>query len=217
MRVFVTGTDTGVGKTYVSALLVRELAQTDQPVMPFKPVCCGDRNDVKELLEASGRSDLQPDEINPVWLKSPTAPLVASLIENCPVDLDQLIHRGQELARQSTHLIVEGAGGWEVPATADQTMADLAVGLDLPVLVVVDNKLGALNHTILTVQAIQARGLECKGLVLNYPREERDAASISNRMVLEEYLQIPILAEVLHDSSHLDLTPFEHAFADPTG
>lgn len=213
MKLFVTGTDTEVGKTYVSSLLIRELVAAGESVMPFKPLCCGDRTDVQLLLQAADRADLDADDVNPVWLKSPTAPLAAALIENRPIDFDALVAQGRELVEKCSNVIVEGAGGWEVPITAKTTVADLAVALELPVLVVVDNKLGALNHTILTVKAIQARGLHCLGVVLNHPREERDAASISNHMVLEQYLPVPILADLLHDDGVLDLAPFRDALA----
>jgi len=95
-------------------------------------------------------------------------------------------------------VLVEGAGGWEVPLRADVMLSDFARDLGWPVVVVVRNQLGALNHTILTVRAIQAAGLACAGLVINHPADERDPASISNRAVLEDVLDVPVLAEVMH-------------------
>lgn len=169
-----------------------------------KPVCCGDRDDARQLLEASGRDDLTLDEINPLWLKTPASPMAAALIENRQIDPDSLVESARRLLERADTLIVEGAGGWEVPITAKFTMADLAFGLGFPVIVVVDNKLGALNHTILTVRQIAARGLPCAGLVLNQVSDERDAASISNRVVLEQLLDVPILAELLHDADEIE-------------
>jgi len=217
MKIFVTGTDTGVGKTFVSSLLIRELVAKGEDVMPYKPLCCGDRLDVQNLIKATGNDSLDADEVNPVWFKSPTAPFTAALIEAREVDMQSLIDRGRQLAKANDHLIVEGAGGWEVPVTSEATTADLAEALGLPVVVVVDNKLGALNHTILTIKAIQSRGLTCLGLVLNHVQEERDAASISNHMVLDEFLDVPVLAELMHDTTDLDLDPFLDAFASAAG
>jgi dethiobiotin synthetase len=108
------------------------------------------------------------------------------------------------LAARFEDVLIEGAGGWEVPLTASETLADFAQSLGLPVVLVVNNRLGALNHTILTVRNIQARGLRCAGVILNHVGEERDAASISNRMVLERFLEVPILAEVMHGETEMD-------------
>ena len=99
---------------------------------------------------------------------------------------------------------MEGAGGWEVPLTADVTLADFAATLALPVIVVVNNRLGAINHTLLTVRNIQQRGLHCAGVILNYVQEERDAASISNHAVLDHCLGVPVLAEVMHGETEID-------------
>ncbi|MFT5469268.1 MAG: dethiobiotin synthetase [Verrucomicrobiales bacterium] len=205
MNYFVTGTDTGVGKTYVSCLILKALREAGRSVIAYKPACCGDRDDVLDLHEACDRDDLTIDEINPLWLQSPAAPLAAAMIENREVDFDALVERGRQLATRAERLIVEGAGGWEVPLTGKLTMADLAVALGFPVIVVIDNKLGALNHTILTVRQIEARGLKCAGLILNQVAEERDAASISNRIVLQQLLDVPILAELLHDADEIEL------------
>lgn len=202
---FITGTDTGVGKTFVSCLLLKALRAAGRSVAAYKPACCGDRDDVLALHEACDREDLSIDEINPLWLQSPAAPLAAAMIENREIDFDELVEQGRQLATRAESLIVEGAGGWEVPLTGKLTMADFAAALGFPVIVVIDNKLGALNHTILTVRQIEARGLRCAGLVLNQVAEERDAASISNRVVLQQLLDVPILAELLHDADSIDL------------
>ena len=102
-------------------------------------------------------------------------------------------------------VLAEGVGGWKVPCTADKTMADLAVELGWPVIVVVDNRLGALNHTLLTLESIASHGLSCAGLILNQPEEERDAASISNTAVLSQLVEAPILAEIMHDQDEIEL------------
>lgn len=213
MKLFITGTDTGVGKTYVTALIARTLAARGERVLPLKPICCGDRQDAKDLQTAAGRPDLTLDEINPCWLKASAAPLAAALLENVTLSVQALA--SQVLARkdEAPHLLVEGVGGWEVPITTMETVADLASALGFPVLVVVDNKLGALNHTLLTVRRIEAAGLPLAGLVLNHTRLQRDAASISNRHLLETILGLPILAEVMFDADEIELDDWDAAIA----
>ncbi|MEM7011153.1 MAG: dethiobiotin synthase [Verrucomicrobiota bacterium] len=206
MNYFVTGTDTGVGKTYVTCLILKALREAGKSVIGYKPVCCGDRGDAIALYEASDRDDLTIDDVNPLWLQSPAAPLAASMIENREVDFESLVEHGRELAAKADCLIVEGAGGWEVPLTGERSMADLAAAFGYDVIVAIDNKLGALNHTILTVKQIAARNMKCAGLILNQVAEERDAASISNRVVLEQVLDTPVIAELLHDADEIEVS-----------
>jgi dethiobiotin synthetase len=145
------------------------------------------------------------DEINPVWLKVPAAPYAAAMMENRRVEINDVLARFGSFSARFETVLVEGAGGWEVPLTEFATMADFAQRLALPVIVVVNNKLGCLNHTLLTVRNIQARGMTCAGLILNYVHDERDPASISNRMVLEKFLpDVPVLAEVMHGETEID-------------
>lgn len=197
-RLFLTGTDTGVGKTYAACLLLREWARAGHRPVAVKPFCCGDRGDAFQLHAACGRDDLSVDQVNPLWLRVPAAPYVAAMIENRPVDLPRLLQHCQDSAALGDRVLVEGAGGWEVPLRADVMLSDFARDLGWPVVVVVRNQLGALNHTILTVRAIAAAGLVCAGLVINHPADERDPASISNRAVLEDVLGVPVLAEIMH-------------------
>ena len=105
-------------------------------------------------------------------------------------------------------MIVEGAGGWRVPLAEGYDMADLAADLGLPVIIVVGNRLGALNHTILTVDAIRARGLEIAGLVINHLADELDTAAITNKGVIEQLTGVPILAEIIHGQDFLEAEDF---------
>ena len=203
MHYFVTGTDTDAGKTYVTCLLLEALKRKGKKVTGFKPFVCGGREDAIQLLD-SGCEGPTLDEINPVWLKMPAAPYAAALMANTTFDLEEVKQSFSALAKTHEIVLVEGAGGWEVPLTAELTIADFAESLGLPVIVVVNNRLGALNHTILTVRNIQARGLTCAGVILNYVQDERDMASISNRMVLENFLEVPFLAEVMHGETEID-------------
>jgi dethiobiotin synthetase len=159
--------------------------------------------DAEHLLQASA-GGVSVDQVNPLWLKVPAAPYAAALMENRVIDFDSIRAAYDHLDGQFETVLVEGAGGWEVPLAAGMTVADYAQNLGLPVIVVVNNKLGALNHALLTVKNIQARGLECAGIILNYVRDERDPASISNRAVLASFSEVPVLAEVMHGETEID-------------
>lgn len=209
MSLFIAGTDTGVGKTYVTCALLRACRSAGRLLAPFKPIACGDRADAVALQEAGGPElGLSLDDINPLWLKMPASPLTASLVEGRTIDPAELLRHFNALRGRFADVVVEGVGGWEVPVTKHCRMSDFAAALGLPVIVVVKNQLGALNHTILTVEAVRRRGLECRGLVLNQVADTRDAASISHRQVLEDILQVPVLAELLHGGDEVDPAPF---------
>lgn len=203
MNFFITGTDTDAGKTYVTCLLLEALKREGKRAVGFKPFCCGDRMDAEHLLQASA-GGVSVDEVNPLWLKVPAAPYAAALMENRVIDFGSIRAAYDHLDGQFETVLVEGAGGWEVPLAPEMTVADYAQNLGLPVIVVVNNKLGALNHALLTVKNIQARGLECAGIILNYVRDERDPASISNRAVLASFSEVPVLAEVMHGETEID-------------
>jgi len=203
MHYFITGTDTDAGKTYVTCLLIEALRLAGHNAVGYKPFACGDRRDPLAIQQACG-SVLSVEEINPVFLKVPASPYAAALLENTKVDTERALQGFYKLTAKHSHVIVEGAGGWEVPLAGKETMADFAAALELPIIVVVNNKLGCLNHTLLTVKNIQARGLTCAGVILNYAHDERDAASISNRMVLQNYLDVPVLGEVMHGETEIN-------------
>lgn len=198
MSYFITGTDTGVGKTHVACLILQALRDKGRCAAGFKPIACGDRVDAERLRRVSAIPNLELNAVNPVHYRVPAAPLAAAMIENRPVDITAILEAYASLQQGADIIVVEGAGGWEVPITSDLSMSGLAKQLALPVLVVVNNKLGALNHTILTVNAIKAAGLHCAGILLNHTADERDSASISNRVLLSQLLDVPILAEIMH-------------------
>jgi dethiobiotin synthetase len=220
MHAFITGTDTGVGKTFATALLLRHLRAGGADCVGFKPICCGSRDDAEKLLAASGGdgSGVTLNEVNPVWLRTPAAPLTAAMIEGRMIDLAAVRESFALLrARHRGGVLVEGVGGWLVPITREYSVADLAVELDLPVIVVVKNRLGALNHAALTVRAIQHRGLRCAGLIFNDGAtvsgpvtsdaeiDEAEAAEsiarTTNPAVCEDLLGVPILAALSADQS----------------
>jgi dethiobiotin synthetase len=189
MNLFLTGTDTGVGKTFATALLTRSLRQAGHPTIALKPLCSGERSDV-EILRAASDHILTLDETNPVWLQAPAAPLVAAQLENRLLSLDPLQHWFARLSEKHPSLLVEGAGGWLVPVTETETIADFANRLALPVLVVVANRLGCVNHTLLTLESIRARSLHCPGIILNHLDSTADIAQRTNSDLLSRYTKI---------------------------
>ncbi len=203
---FITGTDTDAGKTYVTCLLLEALRRAGKNVAGYKPFVCGPRTDAHQLLDSSSPG-LTLDEVNPVCFKTPAAPYTASLLENKPVPVAEARAGFQHLAARFEHVLIEGAGGWEVPLAEGMTMADFAQSLAVPVILVVNNRLGALNHSLLTLRNITARGLACAGVILNHPAPERDAVSISNRLVLERFSGVPVIAEIMHGESELECLP----------
>jgi dethiobiotin synthetase len=204
-RLFLTGTDTNVGKTYVACLLVRALRAAGRDAVGMKALSCGDRGDAK-ALHAACDGAVPIDELNPVWFDTPVAPVVAARLEARTVDLERVFQAFEKLRTEHECLIVEGLGGWRVPIDGSFCVSDLAAKFDLPVVVVVANRLGAINHTLLTVESIRARGLMCAGLILNRPAgSENDTASATNRGVLEKHAGVPILGEIEYGQTVLRL------------
>lgn len=201
---FVTGTDVGVGKTHVVCAFLRDLTARGVRAMGCKPVSCGDRKELRSMREAAGQPTLALDSINPLYLRTAADPRMGAEFERQSVSFSALAGQVQALAAEYDTLLVEGVGGWETPLCPGKTMADLAEQLQLPVLLVVSNRQGAANLAILTVRAIQARGLRCCGIILNQQSEEWDTAAVTNRALIEEFTGIPVLAELIQGEDSLD-------------
>jgi dethiobiotin synthetase len=209
MSLFLTGTDTNAGKTYAACLLLRALRRSGLDAVGMKPLCCGGREDA-EALHAAAEGAASLNRVNPVWLRAPVAPYVASLVENRAIDLALIRENFTALRAAHAAVLVEGVGGWLVPITSDYFVCDLAREMALPVAVVVANRLGALNHALLTVHAIRAQGLECAGFILNnlsVSGPEKDIARTTNRAVLETLLEVPLLLEIACGQTEIELTP----------
>lgn len=200
---FITGTDTEIGKTYVTCALLRDLRRRGMKAVGYKAMACGDRGDARAMMSATDPS-LPADVVNPVYLRAATAPYVAAMLENRTLTLDELVRGYKALAEYGSPVLAEGAGGWEVPIAPGITMADFAVALGLPVVVVVGNKLGAVNHAVMTVQGIRSRGLEVRAIVLNHMGEEWDTAAVTNRRLIEEFTGMPVAAELIHGQEEID-------------
>lgn len=200
---FITGTDTEVGKTYVTCALLRDLRRRGIAAVGYKAMACGDRGDARAMLSSTDPT-LPVDVVNPIYLRAATAPYVAAMLENRTLTLEELVRGYEAAARLGSPVLAEGAGGWEVPIAPGVTMADFAAALKLPVILVVGNKLGAVNHAIMTVQGIRARGLECRGIVLNHMGEAWDTAAVTNRRLIEEFTGLPVAAELIHGQEDID-------------
>lgn len=206
MSVFVTATDTDAGKTYVSRLLIEALRRENVDCVGYKPICCGDRGDAIELGGAAGESDY--DAINPIWLKTPAAPHVAAMLENYEISIELIRDGYAKRKKDHEHVLIEGVGGWKVPITRDIYVSDLAKALALPVIVVVRNQLGALNHTLLTIESMRAKGVEPAGLIFNHVQDELDTAAITNKGIIEDLTGVPVLTDVIHGQEEIEAWPF---------
>ncbi|MGN0828624.1 MAG: dethiobiotin synthase [Akkermansia sp.] len=200
---FITGTDTEVGKTYVTCALLRDLRRRGLPAVGYKPLACGDRGDARAMQAASDPS-LPLDVINPIYLRAATAPYVAAQLENRRISPAELVAGYRRICGAGSPVLVEGAGGWEVPIAPGYSIADFAAELGLPVVLVVGNKLGAVNHALLSIAAIRARGLELRALVLNHAGESWDTAAVTNRRLLEEFAGVTIAAELICGQDDID-------------
>ncbi|MHC4885593.1 MAG: dethiobiotin synthase [Planctomycetota bacterium] len=200
---FVTGTDTDVGKTLVTAALARAYQAQAVDVGVMKPVASGvDRfpgDDGMILIETTGSAD-PPELICPCTYTAPLSPHLAAGMEGKDVDLDRILAAFRALASSHDMIMVEGAGGFLVPlyVSPDEiyTVGDLAVEMALPVIVVAANRLGVINHTLLTTLAIEASGLEVAGVVLNMMEPLESEASRTNPQALEDTLETPLLANL---------------------
>jgi dethiobiotin synthetase len=201
---FITGTDTEVGKTVVARLIVRALAATGVRVAVMKPVAAGSvmtaaglRNEDAIGLMAESNVVMPYATVNPYCLPAPLSPHLAAREVGVTIELPRLQASFAALGAAADYVIVEGAGGWFAPLNEQQFVADLAAALDLPVLLVVGLRLGCLNHALLTVAAIRQRGLILGGWIANHidPGFSRVSDNIAT---LARHIGVPALATVAH-------------------
>ncbi|NBW60737.1 MAG: dethiobiotin synthase [Methylophilaceae bacterium] len=201
---FVTGTDTDAGKTYISAALLRHFAAQSLRVVGMKPVASGvteldgvlHNSDVTQLRQAS---NVQADVrwINPYCFAPAIAPHIAAQQAGVTIDLQQIKQAYEQLCGMADVVVVEGAGGWLVPLNGQQTIADLAQLLDIPIVLVVRIRLGCINHALLSVADIQRRGLTLLGWVANCMEDEMPVMQ-ENIATLQQLIAAPCLAVVGH-------------------
>ncbi|WP_297325195.1 dethiobiotin synthase [Nitrosomonas sp.] len=199
---FVTGTDTGIGKTTVSCALLHAFAAQGKKVVGMKPIAAGSENgkwlDVEQLLAASN-VNITRQQINPYAFDPPISPHLAAQQAGTEIDLAVIHQAYLELSKQAEIVIVEGVGGFLVPFSQHQTGADLARILDLPVILVVGMRLGCLNHALLTAQAIRTAGLTLVGWVANCI-DPQMLVLAQNIATLKQRLDCPLLGVLPFDS-----------------
>lgn len=201
---FVTGTDTGVGKTLVACALMHALRGTGLRVAGMKPVAAGietiagrETNEDVEALRGAASIEFERPTMNPYLLRAAVAPHIAAGRESTEIGLAPILRTYAEIAARVDSVIVEGCGGFVVPLGPGLDTADLAVALDLPVILVVGMRLGCLNHALLTQEAITRRGLGMAGWVANRIDPAMQCFD-ENLATLRERLAAPLLGVVAH-------------------
>jgi len=202
---FITGTDTGVGKTFVTARVARLLRRQGRTVGVSKPVASGARwidgrwlaDDTVSLAEAA-EVDGPPERVTPWAFPDPVAPAVAARRQGVTLTLEAIAQAVRRCGQAGTALLVEGVGGLLCPLTETATVADLAGALGLPVIVVARRSLGTLNHTLLTLEVARSRGLVVAGLVVNEVEPAAGLADATNVDELRRWIAVPLLAVVAH-------------------
>lgn len=194
--VFVTGTDTGIGKTTCACALISALRTRGVKVAPMKPVAAGDDADTRALMQAAGWAGRNAADVTPVLLAEPMAPHIAAAREGRTIELAPLLAAFERISRDS-FAVVEGVGGFRVPLNAHEDSVDLARAFGLPVVLVVGLRLGCLNHALLTVQAIEAARLPLAGWIANQVDPSMTAME-ENVEALRERIAAPLLGRVPH-------------------
>ncbi len=210
--IFITGTDTGVGKTYVAAGIAARLKRIGVDVGVMKPVetGCGARrgrlipNDAVRLMKSAGVRDALA-LVNPYRFRKPLAPSIAAKLEGREISPERIVRSYHMLSQRHDFMIVEGAGGIMVPLRHKYTYLDLARTIGLPVIIVARPSLGTINHTLLTITALREKGLEIAGIVINDAQGKRTGlAEKTSPSVIEEVSDVGILGIVSYGSSEFD-------------
>lgn len=204
---FITGTDTGVGKTLIAGAIAHLLTEQNWRVGVFKPVASGCLQSPDGLVSTDARflslcaqTPWPLEVINPVAYQIPAAPIVCSRLENRPMDYERITWAWRSLCEQSDAIIVEGIGGAMVPLTETETILDLAVEFDLPTLIVARPRLGTINHTLLTIKAVRDAGLPLAGVVINgYNTSRADIAEQTSPEVIARVGQTTVFAVIDED------------------
>ena len=216
--IFITGTDTDVGKTATALGIISALQQKGLTVAAFKPVSAGCaqtenglRNDDALQLMQQASVELPYDIINPYAFEPAIAPHIAAAEKNIEMSIDTIVQAYEKIAAEVDVVIVEGAGGWLVPFNKTQSMADIACALELDVIQVIGLKLGCLNHALLTSESITAHGLTQTGWVANQcagnmPYQKENMHSLQHRLPDTFLGMLPHLPQIEPDKVAQHLT-----------
>ncbi|MDP8244724.1 MAG: dethiobiotin synthase [Candidatus Hinthialibacter antarcticus] len=186
---FITGTDTEIGKTVVTGLLSFGLHQLGVKCLPIKPIASG-------AIEHDGALasedvlfyqtlvdlDVSPSELSPVLLKRPASPHYAAQVENVVIDPKAVVQSVEALSKFRPCVLVEGIGGWQVPIAGAYCVSHFAADLGLPILIVAANRLGVINHTLLTIESVRAMGLQLAGVIFTHPSPDGEADLLENNI-----------------------------------
>lgn len=206
---FIAGTDSGCGKTHVCAALLRGFRARGVKAVGCMPVSCGDRRDARLLRDAMGEPAQPLDLVNPVHLRTVAAPLMAAELEGRALSLDGLEQACRAMAGQGAPLLVDSCGSWATPLAPGVIVGDLAVRLQLPVILVAANRLGAVGQVAMALNAMRLARITCRGVILNSTSDEWDTACVTNAGLIERCSGVPVLAQLIAgqddvDSSALD-------------
>jgi len=201
--VFITATDTEVGKTFVSALLLKALLNQNINAGYFKPVASGCKTengflvseDLLHIEKFTGKK-MEPDLCCPVRYQKPLAPMAAALLEKKPVNIMKIKKAFDHLKQEHSILVVEGIGGVMVPLRKNYLVIDLIAEFKLPALIVSRPTLGTINHTLLTISALKNRGIPIAGFLTNSDKEENDAATATSPMIIAGLSRVPYLGHI---------------------
>lgn len=202
LSVFVTGTDTEIGKTLVAAALVHCLARQGLTVAPMKPVAAGTvvsngrrSNEDVDTLMSQANAKVPLELVVPYLFDPPIAPHIAARQQGITMSSTQILSAFKQLSQLADAVVVEGAGGFCVPISETEDLADVAQALGLPVVLVVGMRLGCISHAVLTAQAILARGLVLAGWVANTVDPDMSCVE-ENLLTLERRLPAPFLGRI---------------------
>lgn len=195
---FITGTDTGVGKTIIAGALAAAFREKGLDVGVMKPVATGGWDDARFLIKSAGVED-NIFLVNPYCLATPVAPAVAAEIEKLKIDIGRIRAAYEELSRRHEMLIVEGVGGLLVPIYKKYLVTDLIKDLDLPIIIVAKPGLGTINHTLLTISQARRSRIKVLGVIINnYDEATAGIAEKTAPEVIEKVGNVPILGIVRH-------------------
>jgi dethiobiotin synthetase len=190
--IFITATDTEVGKTYVSCKILESLKNLGIHCGCFKPVSTGDRNDAKALIKASGVKEVA-EVVTPMFFENPMSPYGASMFENKKFDLKKIKKTFKYFVDKYDFNVIEGVGGVLVPLKKDFFVSDLIEMFNFPVIVVARHNLGTVNHTLLTIAKLKNNNQKILGVILNGNKNKNDVSAKSNAKLIKQLTKLPIL------------------------
>lgn len=205
---FITGTDTDIGKTVVSGGILSLLNQSGFAACGFKPLASGCLKVGNALISEDGRflhtfscSGIPLAQVSPVCFFDSITPLAAAGKTNQPIQWDIIAHALNSIQSPSTSIVVEGVGGVYAPLDDHYTVLDMMVELQLPVVVVAQNKIGTINHTLLTVNACLQAGLSVAAVVINEVEKSDDISSETNIDLIRSFIDVDVIISVPYDNS----------------